>query len=84
MNDRFVVGSVTGWAITPASIGSSGNRTGNAKPGIVWYVWDKAYGYEIVAEFRTKMRKGGRQGETISGEEQARALAERLNREHAA
>jgi hypothetical protein len=57
MNERFIVGSVTGYPET-------GTRLAK-----VWYVWDKAYCYEIVAEFRS----------TWHGEEQARELAERLN-----
>jgi hypothetical protein len=82
VNNRFVVGCVTGYPITPASI--EGTRSANSKPRSVWYVWDRAYCYEIVGEFRSAKLKGGRKGETISGEEQARALAERLNQEHAA
>ena len=62
MNDRFVVGSVGGYP----PVGTRFAR--------VWYVWDKAFNYEIVAEFRS----------TNYGEEQARELAEKLNRRYAA
>ena len=54
---RFVVGSVGGYPLV-------GTRFAR-----VWYVWDKAYCYEIIAEFRS----------TAHGEELARALAEELN-----
>jgi hypothetical protein len=71
MNDRFVVGSVTGYPITPATLADP--RNGREKT--IWYVWDSAINYEIVGEFRNKgWRNGG-----ISAEEQARALAASLN-----
>jgi hypothetical protein len=79
MNERFVVGCVTGWPITAGSIASGRNVT--LRPRSVWYVWDRAYCYEIVGEFRSAKLKGGRKGETISGEKQARACAARLNAE---
>jgi hypothetical protein len=77
MKERFVVGSVTGWPITAATM--AGRM--NSRPRSVWYVYDRAYCHEIVAEFRSAKRKGGYRGETISGEQQARALAEQLNHE---
>jgi hypothetical protein len=80
-SERYVVGSVTGYPITATTIANGRNAT--RRPRSVWYVWDRAYGYEIVGEFRTVTRKGGRSGEKIDGETQARALAERLNAEHA-
>jgi len=75
MNDRFVVGSVTGYPITPATLADPRN----GRERTVWYVWDSAINYEIVGEFRSKAKRGGGFGEVISGEEQARALAAALN-----
>lgn len=72
MSERFVVGCVSGYPITAATIACG--RKANPKPRSVWYVWDRAYGYEIVGEFRN-----ARRGKVISGEERARALAARLN-----
>lgn len=71
MNDRFVVGHVTGYPITPATIADP--RNGREKT--IWYVWDSAIGYEIVGEFRNRGHRYG----VSSGEEQARTLAEELN-----
>ena len=77
MRERFVVGCVTGYPITPATIADPRN----GRERTIWYVWDSAIGYEIIGEFRSKAKKGGGFGEIISGEQQARALAEQLNHE---
>ena len=84
MKERFVVGFVGGWPITAATIANG--RRSHRKEAFVWYVWDSAYCYEIVAEFRDRGHgsRWGRPVTRISGEAQARALAKRLNAEEAA
>lgn len=77
MKPRYVVSSVTGWAITP-----TGATTGPT-PQTIWTVLDSAFCYRPV----TKIRRGGggsfraRTSFGDKGERQMRELADRLNAE---
>lgn len=68
---RYVVGSVGGWPITPATLASGKNCA--LKERKLWYVLDSLCCYEIVAEFRHN-----------NHERKARELAARLNAEEEA
>jgi len=72
--ESFTVGSVTGCPITPATLADPRN----GRERTIWYVYDRAYCFEIVGEFRNVGRMGGG---VVTGEQRARELAARLNKE---
>lgn len=67
MSDRYRVGGVTGWPITPATMYDP-TRHSRSKPSTIFYVLDSAYCYRQVEEFRG-----------VTALERATALAEQLN-----
>lgn len=68
---RYVVGDVTGWKITAATMDGSRRPSGN--PPTLWYVQDRLNGHRTVAEFIT----GGYVPRT-----RAHLHCEKLNREY--
>lgn len=73
MAERFRVATVTGWPITKSTL-NGGPRYQRPKPSTLYYVLDSAYCFRPVGEFNDRGK---------SAEVKARALADRLNEEHA-
>lgn len=79
MAERYTVGSVTGWPITPTTMHSA--RAYRSKPTTIAYVYDSAYCYRPIAMFtRRNLLKEQKHGTPL---EAAQALADQLNREEA-
>lgn len=78
MNERFRVGSVTGWKIDQRSP----KRAGDSRhtPTTFWYVTDSADCFHVVREFRNA--NNGKPGGRVDAETEARKYAKRLNREY--
>lgn len=72
--ERFTVGTVTGWPITPTSM--LGYRFTAVVPATIAYVYDSAYCYREVAHFDGR---GGLGAGRRTAEQKAQAFADELN-----
>lgn len=73
--NRYRVGTVTGWPITPTTLHST--RAYRRKPTTIAYVLDSAYCYRLVDEFTRRNVGLG----LTTALEVAQAYADRLNEE---
>lgn len=79
MAERFTVGTVTGWPISPSTLDHG--RNSRSKPATIAYVHDSAFCYRIVARFDSRGRFGN--GNRQTPIEAAVQFAAELNEEHA-